>query len=467
MAGHWRAAVLFFNSFMVLGTIFVVDTPTALQHEVINSRDTGGNTTSNNGCKVCLGLGAVRYNLLHSSLRWTSAILSLPIGYLVDRLGNGRSAILLASLQFVGAFLFAVSAVSHTPVTMGLYVVMIIGRIFLAFGETPLCFVQGRVIAHWFSEQSLLPLSFIILSQRGGSILTFFVSATIADKLGFGVAIWSGSFLCGLGVISAICLAFSLRKVQIDQTSPSVDINYTTLADIKAVPKKFWLHVCMIALLYGQIISFHANLPEYILLRYGFPATTSSYITGCAILPFVVGPLVAIALSKMDCIGVLVTCAAAVIVPIFAMLGFTPSIHPLILTISFGLANIVTELGMWQVAVLLVPRSCFGTVTGILYFVRNVVVGLTLLLDGYLLQKYDIQGTRHPLQGYHDFFLALITLTSLSVLCGILLNVLDIRDTCDINGRIGRWTQKPEENIKLLKTSPDIPVNVPPPDGEH
>ncbi|XP_069125360.1 uncharacterized protein [Argopecten irradians] len=365
MAGHWRAAVLFFNSFMVLGTIFVVDTPTALQHEVINSRDTGGNTTSNNGCKVCLGLGAVRYNLLHSSLRWTSAILSLPIGYLVDRLGNGRSAILLASLQFVGAFLFAVSAVSHTPVTMGLYVVMIIGRIFLAFGETPLC--------------------------------------------------------CSLP-------GFGLRYVHI-----------------------------RILYLYS----------EYILLRYGFPATTSSYITGCAILPFVVGPLVAIALSKMDCIGVLVTCAAAVIVPIFAMLGFTPSIHPLILTISFGLANIVTELGMWQVAVLLVPRSCFGTVTGILYFVRNVVVGLTLLLDGYLLQKYDIQGTRHPLQGYHDFFLALITLTSLSVLCGILLNVLDIRDTCDINGRIGRWTQKPEENIKLLKTSPDIPVNVPPPDGEH
>ncbi|XP_033749381.1 major facilitator superfamily domain-containing protein 1-like isoform X2 [Pecten maximus] len=362
---------------MVLGTIFVVDTPTALQHEVINSPDitsAGGNssnTTSDNGCKVCLGLGAVRYNLLHSSLRWTSAILSLPVGYLIDRLGNGRSAILLASLPFLGSVLFAASAVSHTPITLAMYIVMVIGRILLAFGETPLCFVQGRVVAHWFSEESLLPLSFIILSQRGGSMLTFFVSATIADKLGFGVAIWSGTCLCGLGVVSAIFLALTLRKVQTNQNSQKTDINYTTLADIKAVPRTFWVHVCMIALLYGQIISFHANLPEYLLLQYGFSATTSSYITGCAILPFLAGPLVAIALSKTHCIGVLVTCAAAVIIPLLALLGFCPSVHPLILTISFGLANCVTELGMWQVAVLLVPSSCFGTVTGIMYFGRK------------------------------------------------------------------------------------------------
>ncbi|OWF40864.1 hypothetical protein KP79_PYT06140 [Mizuhopecten yessoensis] len=95
MSGTWRSAVLFFNSFMVLGTIFVVDMPTALQHEFINSRipadrDGSSNTTEETDCKVCLGLGAVRYNLLHSSLRWTSAILSLPVGYLIDRLGNGR-----------------------------------------------------------------------------------------------------------------------------------------------------------------------------------------------------------------------------------------------------------------------------------------------------------------------------------------------------------------------------------------
>ncbi|XP_060071540.1 major facilitator superfamily domain-containing protein 1-like, partial [Ylistrum balloti] len=469
---QWRPAILFFNSFMVLGTIFVVDMPTALQHEVINSRDittVGGgtnNTNTENACKVCLGLGAVRYNLLHSSLRWTSAILSLPVGYLIDRLGNGRSAILLTSLQFLGSILFAVSAVSHAPIVTAMYAVMVAGRILLAFGETPLCFVQGRVVAHWFSEESLLPLSFIILSQRGGSILTFYVSATVADKVGFGVAVWSGACLCGLGVISAICLAMALRKIQMKQASKTSDTNRTTFSDIKAVPRKFWVHVCMIALLYGQVISFHANLPEYLLLQYGFSPTTSSYITGSAMLPFVVGPLVAMALNKIDCIGILVTCAAVTIVPVFSLLGFCHSVHPLFLTISLGFANCVTELGMWQVAVLLVPRSCFGTVTGIMYLVRNVVIGLTLLLDGYLLQKHDIHGIRDPLEGYHDFFLALVMLTSLSVLCGILLNVWDINDTCAINQRLGRWKHKTDEKSSLLQKAIEMDMTEKSPVGD-
>ncbi|XP_021352196.1 uncharacterized protein LOC110449571, partial [Mizuhopecten yessoensis] len=369
------------------------------------------------------------------------------------------SAVLLSSLPFLGSLLFAVSAASHTPILTPMYILMVTGRILLAFGETPLCFVQGRVVAHWFSDESLLPLSFIILSQRGGSMLTFFLTATIANDIGFGVAIWTGTFLCGLGVLSACCLAIVLRKGQMDQATKDTDISQTTLADIKAVPRKFWIHVCMVALLYGQIISFHANLPEYLVIEYGFSATSSSYITGSAVLPFIVGPLIALALNKIDCIGVLMTCAAATMIPVFSLLGFSPSVHPLILTITLGIANIVTELGMWQVAVLLLPRARFGTVTGIMYLVRNTVIGLSLLLDGYLLQKQDKQGISRPLRGYRDFFLALVIMTSLSVLCGILLNVVDITDTCAINQRIGRWKSSTDENIRLLHTGTSTDIS--------
>ncbi|XP_021351104.1 putative nuclease HARBI1 [Mizuhopecten yessoensis] len=71
------------------------------------------------------------------------AISSLPSGYMIDRLGSSRSAIILSLTALLGCILSTIGAMSHSPTSVPMYLTMVAGRSIMAVGGGSLrCFPQ-------------------------------------------------------------------------------------------------------------------------------------------------------------------------------------------------------------------------------------------------------------------------------------------------------------------------------------
>ncbi|XP_033762020.1 uncharacterized protein LOC117343646 [Pecten maximus] len=174
--------------------------PAETKHNKNNNAYIGSNNTMDQtNCKVCLGLGEFR-----------SAAVCLPSGFMIDRLGNGCSAIAFSTLVLLGSILFAVGALSHPPVTTPMYILMVTGYGFLAFGDTSLCFVQARVVSHCFPEATLIALAFGFFGYMGQGV-SLYTTPVINTAVGLRPAVWIGPVSCGFGCFCAVGLAFLLH----------------------------------------------------------------------------------------------------------------------------------------------------------------------------------------------------------------------------------------------------------------
>ncbi|XP_021375178.1 major facilitator superfamily domain-containing protein 1-like [Mizuhopecten yessoensis] len=138
----WRYAILFCDCVLVFGVYFCVDMPSSLQVDFQGSEaiQCHVNETSILGacCDTCLDLGPTRYNLLHSFLYWTSSITSLMSGYVIDIIGNRVSAVVIIILTSFGSILFAIAGSDIVRYTPSMFPMMIVGRMFLGFGDGPM-----------------------------------------------------------------------------------------------------------------------------------------------------------------------------------------------------------------------------------------------------------------------------------------------------------------------------------------
>ncbi|XP_069105176.1 uncharacterized protein [Argopecten irradians] len=449
---RWRYGVMLSNSFLVFGVYYFMPIPVSLQNEMTNSADTyiGSNSTKNQiNCTVCLGLGEVRYNLLFSTTRWASVAVCLPSGLVIDRLGNGCSALLFTTLVFLGSILFTVGATSHPPVTTPMYILMVIGYGFMAFGDVSLRLSQGRIISHYFQEETLTAVAFSFLAHFGDG-LTFFTTPLTANALGIQYAIWLGSLLCGISVLSAVLLALLLHLQPHIIEEKTEDKNTLTLAVVRALPGSFWLFTLALAFTIVSWLVKHANLPEYLELRHGYTMSEASHISAIAGCLAFITPFLCWIVKKIDCDGITYSFFQLLLLSFYFVLGFCPRVNIIFVSVVDGIGIFMATAISWQLIVVLCPPSSIGILSGFVYMARNTMPALTFIASGYILKSGKVTNIDDALGRYQNFFFMLISLSIIGVIFGILMNAADIREGGSLNSRIRRWKNSDMESLGLI-----------------
>ncbi|XP_069123046.1 lysosomal dipeptide transporter MFSD1-like [Argopecten irradians] len=439
----WRYAILFCDCVLVFGVYFCVDMPSSLQVDFVSGEEmhcqSNESMITGGCCDTCLGLGPTHYNLLHSFLYWTSSVLSLLSGYVIDRMGNRVSAVLIIILTSLGSNLFAIAGTEVLRNTSAMFPLMILGRMLLGFGDGPMRIVQDRVVAHWFAEDSVLAVSLVILTRRGGTLLNFLVTANIAVQFGFVWSLWIGAIICSMGILAAFWMAYldarGTKKLDAESQKQMAS-RPIKITDITSIPKTFWIHVSMIGFHFCSFFSFVANASQYIQLRHGYSKVMASYVTGAAYIgPVFLAPLVALLLKRIDCNGLVATCATVFSIPIYLLLAYCPSIPPAVLTIAIGAVYTFDVIIMWQVTINLLPPAVFGTGAGIGVFIMRFSIGLMNLAVGTIVEDKNGRDYEQQIHAYQNALLLMTAVSIMSVASGILLNILDIRNGDGVNKR--------------------------------
>ncbi|XP_021369416.1 uncharacterized protein LOC110460691, partial [Mizuhopecten yessoensis] len=377
MIACWRYGVLFCNSFLIFGGYYFLQIPISLQNEIMNSHysyNVSNHTEDQANCNVCLGLGEVRYNILFSIARWTSVVICLPFGFLIDRLGNSRSAILFSIMCLLGSVLFTVGTMTH-PATTPSYVLMVVGFACLTVGDGPL-----RCVAS-----------------------------------------------CGFGVLCAVGLVFLLQRQTPQEADDYQKNTIMTLADFRALPGSYWLWILAVSLYSASWIPKQANLPDYLQLRHGYTMNEASYLTGLSPIMFFLSPLVSLILKRVDCDGIVTIVFIAWMVPVYALLGFCPAINVSVLILADGISTVIVSIMMWQLIVVLCPASNVGTLSGLMFLLRTASIALSFVASGHILKRHNVIDVENAQYNYQHWFIMLIIITSAGVICGTMMNVLDIR----------------------------------------
>ncbi|XP_021351419.1 uncharacterized protein LOC110449112 [Mizuhopecten yessoensis] len=134
----------------------------------------------------------------------------------------------------------------------------------------------------------------------------------------------------------------------------------------------------------------------------------------------------------------------------YAILGFCPDFNIITIALADGIGEGILTVLLWQVLVDLCPASYIGTLGGLMYLVRNTVTALTFVVSGYVLQRQKTTDVEVELDGYNHLFLMLVMMSSIGVLCGALMNILDTSKAGALNSRITRWRQSNMETIGLM-----------------
>lgn len=364
------------------------------------------------------------------------------------------SAVLIILLSSLGAILFAIAGTVGVLGTSSMFPMMIAGRMLIGLGEGPLRIVQDRVIVHWFAKDSFLPISLILLTRRSGTLLNFLTTENIADFFGFSFALWIGAFICVMGIVASLLLAIldyhGTKKL--DQASQQeMACRPVKLSDIANLPITFWIHITMLGFHYCTFYGFVANISQYIQLRYGYTKVQASYVTGASYIGSVFfSPFAALLLRKIDCNGLVAMSVTSLGIPVYLLMAYCPSIPPLAFTVAVGTIYSFAVIIMWQVAINLLPPAVFGTGAGIAIFLMRVCIGLTNLAVGTIVESKSSTNLEIQIQAYQDALLLMAVFSVMSLVTGILLNVVDIRRGDGVNRRFIKDKVRVLDDIGLL-----------------
>ncbi|XP_060063345.1 major facilitator superfamily domain-containing protein 1-like [Ylistrum balloti] len=462
----WRYLILVFDCSMTFGCYFNIDIISAVQAD-IQGQDTGtcANITNATCCDGCLGLGPDRYNQLYTAFSWMNALFALPGGYLIDRIGNRVSAIMVTTMATFGTILFAVATMDGIQGTTAMFPLMICGRVLIGAGTGSSLIVQDRVVAFWFKDRISFVYGFVIFALRVGNVSNFLLTANIAKHYGIQWAFWMGTVACVIGVLSAISLAIVdyYGTLQLDD---DCKINMKALPvsrkDIREFPAIYWMICLMIMSYYASYLPFVSNGTKYIQDRYGYSKTTSSYYNGAIYdTSVVISPLVGSILGAIDCHGIVLTSIFAFTLPIFPLLSYCPEIHPLVLTIWIGISYTFAGVCLWPCIIIVVPKKAIGTAIGIATFIQGMGIGLTNLVTGKLLGFTEDPNKESLIHKYQKMFWLLLSMCLFCTLCSVVLNILDLTKERKLNRRLAKKSVKEMKNFAdekspLMTDAPSI-----------
>ncbi|XP_060086352.1 major facilitator superfamily domain-containing protein 1-like [Ylistrum balloti] len=471
-ARSWRHVLLFSNCMLGYGLYFNVDILSALQRD-LQGADTGScdNITSNASCcQDCVGLGPDRYNQLYAAYAWMAAATVIPAGYFVDRFGNRVSSILSTSVAWLGTVLFAAAVTGQLRGSFLMFPLMYVSRFLLGAGAGMALIVQERILCVWFPDNLSMVFSINVVGLRMGNVSNFLLSANIANWIGLTKALWVGAAICSTTVVSAVILSLldfygqknsdkELTHIP-DRAENSITI-YRQLQNIRVLPRMFWLLCVTTVCYYAAYLPVVSNGSKYIQDRYGLSKTTSAYYVGAVYdVSIILPPFLGIFLKRFRCTGTLLSCSALMTVPVYLLLSFCPSIHPLVLTTYLGVTYTTFAVCIWPCFAMLVSPDIFGTSSGIVILIQYGGVGMINLAVGKIMGANESVDTVELLSKYQTMFWLLFALSVTSALFSIATNIADnhqnnvlnpilIKDTLpvSINDETSPLLQSPQDKI--------------------
>ncbi|XP_060063507.1 major facilitator superfamily domain-containing protein 1-like [Ylistrum balloti] len=270
--------------------------------------------------------------------------------------------------------------------------------------------------------------------------------------------------------MSIVCAIFVSLLDYYGQTRVKVEVKvaqrskYVTFREIRLLPKSFWLHCLAIMSFYACYLPLIGNGSKYIQDRYGYSKTTASYYNGAVYdVSVLISPLAGIILRKMNVTGIVMSCCAALTIPVFPLLSFCPQIHPLILTVFLGITYTVFAICLWPSVSVLVPADIFGTAQGITIFTQGLGVGLTNLGIGKILGTTESLDKEERLANYSIMFWVLLSLCIMSAVCSIVVNILDMKQGNLLNPGLSQFRSKKlilsvNERSSLIQHSASIDI---------
>ncbi|MCP4667575.1 MAG: MFS transporter [Deltaproteobacteria bacterium] len=224
--------------------------------------------------------------LLGAAFFYAFALIQLPLGPILDRIGAKTTMIFLNLIGVLGTLVFA----SAQGLTGG-----VMGRALLGVGMAANLMGTLKLLTHWFSPRKFASLTGLALSLGTlGSLAATTPLALLVEALG-----WRGSFfaLASLNLFLTICLFFfvqdrpSDRQVDVE-ASPDATASFPLAASIKRLFSSwsFWAISFSIFFRYGAFASIQALWAGPFLIQYlGLSPVTAGNLLLIISIAFIIG----------------------------------------------------------------------------------------------------------------------------------------------------------------------------------
>ena len=381
---------------------------------MVNYVDRVNISVSQSALNADFGISIITFGYLSSAYNWTYALLQLPVGVWLDRLGVkrvGRLSILLWSIAS-----FAASIAPGVRSFFG-------ARLLLGIGEAPTFPSNAKAIASWFPAR-----------ERGLPTAIFDASAKLAPAVGvpiLGFLIvhfgWRLSF-AATGVLSVVYFLLfyliyrdpaedaglspqELRYIQQEPAgleSPDSAGDGASLADLLRTRKVLGLALGMGAYNYSFYLLL-AWLPSYLSVTYHVNLLRSAFYTA---IPWIFATFVDVVLGGLLVDLLIARGWNADLVRRWVLIGGTAcglglvgagqarSATSALVWISLSLGGLATASPvLWSVPGLIVARNSVGKVGGIANFWGQVSAIGAPILTGYTVARTHAFGTAFDVAG--------------------------------------------------------------------
>jgi len=347
------------------------------------------------------GFGPAELGLLFSAFAWSYALLQIPVGLVLDRLGVRR----------IGAWGAAIWAAASglTAIATGMGG-LLAARVLLGVGEAPTFPANAKAIGAWFPRaERALPTAIFDAAAKFSNVIGVPVVALAVVTLGWrwGFAITALLSLLYLGAFLAI-----YREPDTDRGLSKVEREYlrtggATETESATSSGALLRHLLASRKVWGLSLGFAAyGYSFYLFLTWlpGYLVSTMHmdilHSAGYAAIPWAVATITDLAIGGwlVDALiarghdetlvrkSVLVTGMLMGLAVIGAVFTTEPRWAILWISIALGGLAFAAPVG-WSIPSLIAPRGGTGTIGGIMNFLNNVMAILAPIVTGLVVQE--------------------------------------------------------------------------------
>ncbi|KAI8987667.1 major facilitator superfamily domain-containing protein [Mycotypha africana] len=374
-----------------------------------------------------------QYGVIQSSVAIVNTILPVLGGIFIDAFGTIPGALITTLLITSGNVLVALSA-SYSSLYM-----MILGRILYGIGSGTVVIVQETILSQWFRGRSLAGVVALMLTVS--RLASFCAQATvvpIANWTGwYGYGLWFCAILCIFSMIVTfvyIGLLKTVFKAAANCRKPFEVMKRKksfSWAKLMYLPHSYWLIASMEFLLGGGWGCFlHIN-SEYVKFRFDYSDANAAATASVAqILPIVLMPFLGVCVDRFGKRTWMMIGSGVCMLLSMVFLEYT-RISPLFGMLLFSASLSLGPVGLVSSVPVILPISLVGTGMGLIKSGTNIGAALFDISTGYL-QDHDSN------KGYDSVIVFFITISTLAVIAGLVLCLMDHHVYGSVLDRSGR-----------------------------
>ena len=360
----YRWLVLFFISMAMFGNYYIYDSISPLA-DLLKSQ---------------LGFSDSNIGLLNAIYSIPNVFMVLIGGYIIDKIGTKKAAILFSSFCMIGAVITA---------SKGDLATMATGRLIFGLGAESLIVAVTTVIAKWFTGKELsFAFGLNLTVARLGSFAAL-NSPTLAKSL---FSDWQKPLFISVaaGVVSvlAVIVYFSMesrasRKYRLARAEDVDAVPLGTFfSTIKQMNKSsFWFITLLCVTFYSAIFPFQTFAVKFFIEQHGLSREmagfTSSFITFAAMIGT---PLFGFIIDRVGRRASMMMLGSVLLIPVYLLLIYT-RLHPLVPMVMMGVAFSLIPAAMWPSVALIIEQERLGTAYGLMTMIQNIgLAGFNLLI---------------------------------------------------------------------------------------